>query len=66
MDIEIPECNLWRYPVTDEEKSLRYNEYVHLRDQLEFEEAIVARRRIQWMERRLKMLEKNQQQQQQQ
>jgi hypothetical protein len=52
-DIEIPELNLWRYPLTFEEKQAR----PVWADHLDWERQIVGQRKIKAIENRIKILE---------
>ena len=63
MDINnFPECNLWRHPVLPEERVNRWTECSHM-DELAFEKWVVGQRKIAAIERRIKALEQQQQQQ---
>ena len=54
---ELEECNLSLYPLTQEEKALRFTEYAGCYDQIEFERYMVGRRKVLYLTEQLRRAE---------
>jgi hypothetical protein len=50
-------CSLWKHPLTESEKALRWKSGCNYLDEMQFMEWTVKNRRIKWMEKRIALLE---------